>query len=66
MIGLDTKLLLPYITNDDPEQSARAVQIVEALSEESPGYLKRSWGFHFRLKRLGTGRSSHPVFLHGN
>ena len=39
MIGLDTNILLRYITNDDPEQGARAAQIVEALSEESPGYL---------------------------
>ena len=40
MIGLDTNILVRYFTQDDPIQSAKAAEIIEAqLSEEEPGYL---------------------------
>lgn len=34
MIGLDTNVLVRYLTEDDPEQSPRAVALVERALEE--------------------------------
>lgn len=34
MIGLDTNILVRYLTEDDPEQSPRAVALVERALEE--------------------------------
>lgn len=40
MIGLDTNVLVCYLTQDDPKQSARATRLFEQeLSPEAPGYL---------------------------
>lgn len=40
MIGLDTNILVRYLTQDDPIQSAKAREIVERrLSEEKPGFV---------------------------
>lgn len=39
MIGLDTNVLVRYVTQDDPKQSPRASRFVESLSTESPGYV---------------------------
>ena len=40
MIGLDTNVLLRYLTQDDPEQSRRATEIIEGrLTEEEPGFV---------------------------
>jgi predicted nucleic-acid-binding protein len=40
MIGLDTNILVRYVTQDDPTQSPRATQIVERqLTEENPGFV---------------------------
>jgi predicted nucleic-acid-binding protein len=39
MIGLDTNVLVRYITQDDPKQSPEAVRIVESLSADAPGYV---------------------------
>jgi len=39
MIGLDTNILIRYLTHDDPEQTAAAVKLIDALSSESPGFL---------------------------
>lgn len=40
MIGLDTNLLLRYLTQDDPGQSRRATEIIERrLTEEEPGFV---------------------------
>jgi predicted nucleic-acid-binding protein len=40
MIGLDTNILVRYITHDDPIQSAKAREIVEQrLTEEKPGFI---------------------------
>ena len=40
MIGLDTNVLVRYLTQDDPVQSAKATDIIERrLSEGRPGYL---------------------------
>lgn len=36
MIGLDTNVLIRYVTQDDPDQSPRANAIVESLSERDP------------------------------
>jgi predicted nucleic-acid-binding protein len=40
MIGLDTNILVRYLTQDDPIQSPKAREIIERrLSEESPGFV---------------------------
>jgi len=40
MIGLDTNILVRYLTQDDPLQSAKAIEIIERrLSEETPGFV---------------------------
>jgi predicted nucleic-acid-binding protein len=58
MIGLDTNVLVRYLTQDDPVQTARAAEIIERrLSEANPGFvsivamveivwvLERAYGF---------------------
>jgi predicted nucleic-acid-binding protein len=39
MIGLDTNILVRYITQDHAEQTAAAAKIIDALSSDSPGFL---------------------------
>ena len=40
MIGLDTNVLVRYLAQDDPGQSARANQLMEdELSADEPGYV---------------------------
>jgi predicted nucleic-acid-binding protein len=40
LIGLDTNIVVRYIMQDDPEQVARAVAIIEGeLSQDTPGFL---------------------------
>jgi predicted nucleic-acid-binding protein len=40
MIGLDTNILLRFLTQDDPIQSPRATEIIERrLTEENPGFV---------------------------
>ncbi|CAN7377590.1 MULTISPECIES: PIN domain-containing protein [unclassified Variovorax] len=40
MIGLDTKVLVRYLAQDDPRQSASATRFIETrLSERSPGFI---------------------------
>jgi len=40
MIGLDTNVLVRYLAQDDPAQSARATEIIECrLSEANPGFV---------------------------
>lgn len=40
MIGLDTNILVRYLAQDDPVQSAKATQIMERrLTEENPGFI---------------------------
>ncbi len=40
MIGLDTNVLLRYLTQDDPPQSRRATEIIERrLTEQEPGFV---------------------------
>ena len=40
MIGLDTNVLVRYLTQDDPAQAARATRLMEQeLSEDEPGYV---------------------------
>lgn len=40
MIGLDTNVLLRYLTQDDPEQSAKATEIIERrLTKGTPGFV---------------------------
>jgi len=39
MIGLDTNILVRYLTQDDPKQSPKATRLVESLTVETPGYI---------------------------
>ena len=39
MIGLDTNVLVRYITQDDPKQSPKANRLVESLTQEEPGFI---------------------------
>jgi predicted nucleic-acid-binding protein len=40
MIGLDTNILVRYLTQDDPIQSAKAREIIERrLTDENPGFV---------------------------
>lgn len=40
MIGLDTNILVRYLTQDDPIQSLKATEIIERrLTEEAPGFV---------------------------
>ena len=40
MIGLDTNILVRYLTQDDPTQSAKATEIIERrLTEQKPGFV---------------------------
>jgi predicted nucleic-acid-binding protein len=40
MIGLDTNVLVRYLAQEDPAQSARATEIIERrLSEANPGFV---------------------------
>ena len=40
MIGLDTNIIVRYLTQDDPVQSAKATQIMEnRLTEDRPGFI---------------------------
>ena len=40
MIGLDTNVLVRYLAQDDPAQSAKATQLIEGeLNERQPGFI---------------------------
>ena len=39
MIGLDTTVLVRYVTQDDPVQSAKASELIESLTTASPGFV---------------------------
>jgi len=41
MIGIDTNVLVRFLVQDDPEQSAEASAIFAGLTEEAPGFLPR-------------------------
>jgi predicted nucleic-acid-binding protein len=39
MIGLDTNVVVRYLTHDDAAQTAAAVRLIDSLSADSPGFL---------------------------
>lgn len=39
MIGLDTNIVVRYLTHDDPAQTAAATKVIESFSQNSPGFL---------------------------
>ncbi|MFV0386354.1 PIN domain-containing protein [Paracoccus sp. (in: a-proteobacteria)] len=41
MTGLDTNVLVRYLTQDDPGQAALATAAVSALTEDAPGWIAR-------------------------
>lgn len=69
MTGLDTNILVRYLTQDDPIQSRKATEIIErSLSVENPGFvsvvttaetvwvLDRAYGFSSREIAAGIER----------
>lgn len=41
MIGIDTNVLVRYITQDVPEQAAIAEQLLDRLNSDNPGFVSR-------------------------
>lgn len=41
MIALDTNVVVRFLTQDDPVQSAQATALIASLTEDRPGYLCR-------------------------
>jgi predicted nucleic-acid-binding protein len=39
MIGLDTNIVVRYLTHDDAAQTAVAIRVMDSLSSNSPGFL---------------------------
>jgi predicted nucleic-acid-binding protein len=39
VIGLDTNVLVRYLMQDDPRQSARVNRLIESLTADEPGYV---------------------------
>ncbi len=39
MIGLDTNVIVRYLTQDDTEQSARASSLIDGLTAAEPGFV---------------------------
>jgi predicted nucleic-acid-binding protein len=39
MIGLDTNVIVRFLTHDDPVQTIAAVKVMGSLSQQSPGFL---------------------------
>lgn len=39
MIGLDTNVIVRYVTQDDPKQSPMATRLIESLTANAPGYI---------------------------
>jgi predicted nucleic-acid-binding protein len=62
MIGLDTNVLVRYLTLDDARQAALAVGILDSLTTDSPGFvslvaiIELVWvlesSYHFRKDRI--------------
>jgi len=39
VIGLDTSVVVRYLVQDEPDQSAAASMVIDALTENDPGFL---------------------------
>jgi predicted nucleic-acid-binding protein len=39
VIGLDTNVVVRYLVQDEPDQSATASTVIDALTEKGPGFL---------------------------
>lgn len=39
MIGLDTNVVVRYLTQDDPQQAEAAAAVIDNLTADEPGYL---------------------------
>ena len=39
MIGLDTNIVVRYLTHDDAAQTAAAARVIDSLTSDSPGFL---------------------------
>ncbi|HEY3973713.1 MAG TPA: type II toxin-antitoxin system VapC family toxin [Candidatus Sulfotelmatobacter sp.] len=39
MTGLDTNIIVRYVTQDDPAQTRTATKLIESLSAEEPGFI---------------------------
>ncbi|MGH3448081.1 MAG: PIN domain-containing protein [Nocardioidaceae bacterium] len=61
MIGLDTNVVVRYLVQDDPDQSAAASALIEGLTETDPGYLSlvtvvELYWVLCRAYKVGVGR----------
>jgi len=66
MIGLDTNVLVRYIAQDHPQQSASATRLIESLTEDSPGFvsLVAVVELHWVLRRrYGVSRKDSTAVL---
>ena len=61
MIGLDTNVVVRYLVQDDPDQSAVATALIDDLTDTEPGYLslvtvvELYWVLH-RAYKVDSGR----------
>jgi predicted nucleic-acid-binding protein len=61
MIGLDTNVVVRYLVQDDPDQSAVASELIDNLTETDPGYVSLVtvveiyWVLR-RAYKVGSGR----------
>ena len=39
MIGLDTNIVVRYLTHDDAHQTAAAIKVMDSFSADSPGFV---------------------------
>ena len=39
MIGLDTNVVVRYVTHDDPDQTTAAVALMNSLTQDAPGFV---------------------------
>lgn len=66
MIGLDTKVIVRYVIQDDPTQSPKTTRLVERLTRDQPGLVSRVtvvevvWvlSASYRLRSQGGGHDA--------
>jgi len=66
VIGLDTNVVVRYLVQDEPDQSSMASTVIDALTENDPGFLSLVTvvELHWVLRRaykISTARSAELV-----
>lgn len=49
MTGLDTNVLIRYVTQDDPKQTPLANRLIESLSSDSPGFVSSATAVGYEI-----------------